>query len=98
MCGQSTLWYKKADVIYQSKNLGSFQNQVLNTNEWEVSRLTTKRTHNVGTHLMGTAHNIHPTPEHNEHLTHSWRTQRPYNLHETLAQPPCTVGTQTSYY
>ena len=35
----------------------------------EVGRLTTKRPHNVCTHLMGTPLNTHATSAYNEHLT-----------------------------
>ena len=71
---------------------------VFNTGSWSFDYETSaQRPQNVGTHLMGSPHNIHATSAHNEHLAHRWRTQRPHNVHATLAQRPCTVGTQTGY-
>ena len=52
---------------------------------------------NVGTHLMGTPHNIHATSAHNEHLAHRWRTQRPHNVHTTSTQRWHNVRAQSAH-
>ena len=56
-----------------------------------------KRRHNVGTHLMGTPHDIHAISAHNEHLAHRRRTQRPHNVHTTSTQRWHNVRAQSAH-